>query len=120
MSYIALVTDKFDEVARFYQELLGLTVVEVWNRGNARGMRLDAGGMGLEIIDNAREQRHLDLGRPADRMHIVIEVEDIEAARNGIAVDAPPVVETSWGSQLFQVRDPDGIPITYLRWSKKK
>ena len=120
MSYVALVTDNFEEVTHFYGELLGFPVVEAWDRDNARGMRFDTGGMRLEIIDNVREKRHLDLGQPADRMHVVIEVDDIESARNSVAIDAPPVTETSWGSQLFQVRDPDGVSVTYLHWMEKR
>ena len=120
MSYVALVTDNFDEVTHFYGELLGFPVVEEWDRDNARGKRFDTGGMRLEIIDNVREKRHLDLGQPADRMHVVIEVDDIETARNSIAVDAPPVTETSWGSRMFQLRDPDGVSVTYLHWLEKR
>ena len=120
MSYIALVTDNFDEVTHFYGELLGFPVVEEWDRDNARGMRFDTADMRLEIIDNVREKRHLDLGQPADRIHVVIEVDDIETARNSIAIDAPPVTETTWGSRMFQVRDPDGIPVTYLQWLEKR
>ena len=120
MSYVALVTNRFDEVTRFYGELLGFPVVEQWDRSNARGRRFDTGGMRLEIIDNQREQRPRELGEPADRVHIVVEVENIDEAREQIKVDAPPVQDTSWGSRLFQLHDPDGIPVTYLQWAETK
>ena len=116
MSYVALLTNRFDEVSRFYGDQLGLPTVEQWDRDNARGRRFDTGGMRLEIVDNEREQRQLTLGEPADRMHIVIEVADIDEARSRLALDAPPVTDTSWGSRLFQVHDPDGIPVTFLQW----
>jgi catechol 2,3-dioxygenase-like lactoylglutathione lyase family enzyme len=116
MSYVALVTGRFDEMTRFYGELLGFPVVEQWERENARGRRFDAGGMRVEIIDQAREKRPLELGDPADRVHIVIEVSDIEEARERIKVDAPPAKGTSWGSRVFRIHDPDGIPITFLQW----
>ena len=116
MSYVALLTNRFDQVSRFYGEDLGLPIVEQWDRDNARGARFDIGGMRLEIIDNEREQPQLALGEPADRMHIVIEVADIDEARSRLALDASPVADTSWGSRLFQVHDPDGIPVTYLQW----
>ena len=116
MSYVALVTSRFDAVARFYGELLGFPIVEQWDRPNARGRRFDAGGMRLEIIDQEREKRPLELGDPADKVHIVIEVGDIEEARESIKVDAPPAKDTSWGSRLFRIHDPDGIPVTYLQW----
>jgi catechol 2,3-dioxygenase-like lactoylglutathione lyase family enzyme len=116
MSYVALVTDRFDEVARFYGELLGFPVVDQWDRPNGRGRRFDLGGIRLEILDNDREQQPLTLGETADRFHIVVEVEDIEEARLRIEIEAPPTKDTSWGARLFQIRDPDGVPITFLQW----
>ena len=116
MSYVALVTDRFDEVVRFYGEELGFPVVKQWDRSNARGLRFDVGGMRLEILDNERERKSLALGTPADRFHVVIEVDDIDAAGREIKIDAPPVETTSWGARIFQVRDPDGVPVTFLQW----
>jgi len=120
MSYVAMVTNRFDEVTRFYGELLGLSVVDQWDRSNARGRRFDAGGMRLEIIDNQREKNPRELGEPAEKIHIVVEVENIDDARARIKVDAPPVEDTSWGSRIFRVMDPDGIPVTYLQWLETK
>jgi catechol 2,3-dioxygenase-like lactoylglutathione lyase family enzyme len=116
MSYVALVTNRFDEVSRFYGEDLGLPIVDAWDRDNARGVRFDLGGMRLEIIDNEREQRQQTLGEPMGRVQIVIEVSDIDEARSRLMLDAPPVTETSWGSRVFQLHDPDGVPVTYLQW----
>ena len=116
MSYVALVTDRFDEVVRFYGEDLCFPVVSQWDRSNGRGLRFDVGGMRLEIIDNARERKPLALGTPADRFHIVIEVDDIDAVRREIKIDAPPAQTTSWGARIFQVRDPDDVPVTFLQW----
>lgn len=120
MSYIALVTDRFDEVSRFYGDLLGFAVVKQWDRSNARGCRFDTGGMRLEIIDNQREQRPRELGVPADKVHIVIEVENIDEARARIQFEAPPVQDTSWGARIFRLDDPDGIPVTYLQWTENQ
>ena len=120
MSYVALVTDRFEEMALFYGTLLGFPVVEEWDRDNARGRRFELGGLRLEILDNSRERNPLSLGEPADRFHVVVEVEDIEAARNGIAIEAPPAQDTSWGARIFQVRDPDGVPVTFLQWTRAR
>ena len=120
MSYVALVTDRFDEVALFYGKKLGFPVVEEWDRDNARGRRFELGGLRLEILDNLRERNPLSIGEPADRFHVVVEVEDIEAARNEIAIEAPPAQDTSWGARIFQVRDPDGVPVTFLQWTSAR
>ena len=119
MSYIALATDRFDEVVRFYAADLGFPVVEQWDRPNGHGLRFDLGGMRLEILDNERERKPLALGTPADRFHIVVEVDDIEATRDRIKIDAPSAQTTSWGARLFQVRDPDAVPVTFLQWVAK-
>ncbi len=116
MSYVALATERYDDVVEFYGGLLGLPVVDKWDRPNARGMRFDLGGMRLEIIDNQREQRPLTLGAPADRVHLVVEVDDIEEARDRIDIHAPLPKSTSWGARLFRVFDPDNVPVTFLQW----
>jgi catechol 2,3-dioxygenase-like lactoylglutathione lyase family enzyme len=118
MSYVALATERFDEVVTFYGEQLGFPVVDKWDRPNARGLRFELGGMRLEILDNQRERRPLSLGAPADRVHLVVEVEDIDKTHEGIAIEAPLPKGTSWGARLFQLRDPDGVPITFLQWIK--
>lgn len=117
MSYVALMTNQFDELVRFYGVDLGFTMVEQWDRANGRGQRFDLGGMRLEILDNALEKKTLLLGDPADRFHVVVEVEDIEAARARLKIDAPAPQSTSWGCRLFQLRDPDGVPVTFLQWT---
>jgi len=118
MSFVALVTNRFDEVTRFYGELLGFPIVKQWDRSNARGQRFDTGGMRLEIIDNEREQHECELGASSNKFHIVVEVDDIEDARSRIKADVPPVQDTSWGARLFKVRDPDGVPVTFLQWTE--
>jgi catechol 2,3-dioxygenase-like lactoylglutathione lyase family enzyme len=117
VSYVALVTDRFDEMVRFYGDDLGFEVVERWDRSNARGLRFDLGGLRLELIDNQRKRRPLSLGIPADRFHVVIEVEDIEVARQRIKIDVPPARTTSWGAEIFELHDPDAVRVTFLRWT---
>ncbi len=117
MSYVALATDRFELVVRFYGEDLGFPVVAEWDRANGRGHRFDLGGIRLEILDNGRERHPLPLAAPADRFHVVVEVDDVEAARNRLAIAAPAVEATSWGARMFQVRDPDGVPVTFLQWT---
>jgi catechol 2,3-dioxygenase-like lactoylglutathione lyase family enzyme len=116
VSYVALATERYDEVIEFYGGLLGFPVVDRWDRPNARGLRFDLGGMRLEILDNKRERHPLSLGTPVDRVHLVVEVDNVEEARNSIDIEAPLPRDTSWGARLFQVRDPDGVPVTFLQW----
>jgi catechol 2,3-dioxygenase-like lactoylglutathione lyase family enzyme len=120
MSYVALATDSFDAVIRFYGEDLGFPVVEEWDRPDGRGRRFDLDGIRLEILDNAREKRPLNLAAPGHRFHVVIEVDDIEAARSALPISAPSPQGVSWGATLFQLRDPDGVPVTFLQWHRQR
>ena len=87
MSYVALATDSFEKVARFYGDDLRFPVLAEWDRPRGRGRRFDLGeGLKLEILDNTREPRPLELHKPGDRTHLVIEVPDIHLARSGLAL----------------------------------
>jgi catechol 2,3-dioxygenase-like lactoylglutathione lyase family enzyme len=117
-SYVALATNSFDDASRFYGELLGFPVVAEWDRPNGRGRRFDlGGGLLLEVLDNAREPTPLSLHDASDRIHLVVEVTDIEAARTRLAVATPAPHPTSWGATLCQIRDPDGVLVTFLQWT---
>ena len=119
MSYIAFATNRFDDVAGFYGETLGFGVVEQWDRPRGRGRRFDlGGGLRLEILDNAREPHPVKLETSA-RVHVVVETADIEATWSTLKVAAPPPADTSWGARLFQIQDPDGVPITFLQWTSE-
>ena len=120
MSYVALATDAFEDVASFYGDALGFPVVDDWDRPNGRGRRFDLGGLQLEIIDNAREQRSLDLGRISERFHIVVEVADIDATWRQVNKTCDRPRSTSWGAKVFDISDPEGVPITFLQWTETR
>ncbi|QJD30239.1 VOC family protein [Methylococcus geothermalis] len=119
MSYLALATRQFEAMAEFYASRLGFPVLRGWDRPNSRGCLLDLNGLKLEILDAARERAPLELGPLGDRVHLVIEVEDVDAAYGNLAIDAPPPVTTSWGTRMFALRDPDGTPVHYLQWTNE-
>ena len=118
MSYVALVSDRFEETVAFYGERLGFEVEDEWDREHGRGRRFDLGGMRLEIIDNSRERSPLPLGEAADRMHVVIEVDSVDEAHGRVAPDTDPPEFGSWGARHFSLRDPDGVRVTFLEWQK--
>lgn len=116
MSYIAFATNSFDAVADFYGQTLRFAVVAEWDRAHGRGRRFDlGGGLRLEILDNSRERLPAVLD-VSSRVHVVIEVEDVQASWETLTVPAPAPSLTSWGARLFQIQDPDGVPVTFLQW----
>lgn len=116
MSYIALATNQFDAVTRFYGAALGFPTIRAWDRPRGRGCVFDLQGLRLEILDASREQSPHDLGSPGDRINIVVEVADVDAVRATLGRETPEPFTTSWGAKLFQVRDPDGVPVWFLQW----
>jgi catechol 2,3-dioxygenase-like lactoylglutathione lyase family enzyme len=116
MSYISLTTDRFDEVVHFYGAELAFPVIDQWDRPNGRGLSFDlGGGLRLEILNTVREPSPECVGTPTDRFQVVIEVDDIDVVGRRIK-DAPPARTTSLGVRHLQVRDPDGVPVTFLQW----
>ena len=58
-------------------------------------------------------------------LEVLKELGDVEThliiskfGRLNIDIEAPPTQSTSWGARLFQLRDPDGVPVTFLEWSE--
>lgn len=117
MSYVALATERYEAMIRFYGVTLGFPVAAAWDRPGARGQVFDlGGGLRLEILDAIGQKLPLRLGPADDRCHVVVEVENVDAARARLPITTPEPVGTSWGARLFQLRDPDGTPVWFLEW----
>jgi catechol 2,3-dioxygenase-like lactoylglutathione lyase family enzyme len=115
VSWVALATARYEETCAFYGATLGCPVVDGWERPSARATVFDLSGLRLEVLDASRE-RTAALGDPKDRIHLVLEVADVNAFRRRMQGEAPEPRDTSWGARILQLRDPDGIPVTVLAW----
>ena len=113
MSWLAFATARYEETCAFYGSTLGCPVVDGWDRTSGRATVFDLGGMKLEVLDATREKA-MPLGDPKDRVHLVLEVEDVDAFRRRIPGKAPEPHDTSWGGRVLKLRDPDGIAVTVL------
>lgn len=116
MSWVALSTARYDEACAFYGGTLGCPVVDGWDRPAGRATVFDLAGLRLEVLDATRE-RAMPLGDPKDRVHLVLEVKDLDAFRRRLGGEAPETHDTSWGARILRLRDPDGIPVTVLAWT---
>lgn len=115
MSFVAVATDRFDEVVMFYGDVLRFPIVREWDRPNGRGRVFDLRGLKLEVIDAQREANAIQpIG---DRVHLVIEVSDIDAAYRMLPIMTDAPSSTSWGARTFRVTDPDGLAVWFLEWS---
>jgi hypothetical protein len=113
------VTDRFDDMLRFYGSTLNFPRLEGWDRPNGRGQRFDLGGCAWRFSITRESAGPCSLSRP-DRFHIVVEVGDLLHARSSLGVDTPAPTNTSWHARLFQIRDPDGVAVTFLEWDKHR
>jgi len=116
MSYFAIATARFEAMLAFYRDHLGLEVISEFARPKARGafIRL-SGDLRMELIDATRQSKQMRLEPTADdRLHIVIETNDIEGfARDRKLCEPQP---TSWGAKVVELHDPDGISVWVLEW----
>lgn len=120
MSYFAIATTRFEEMLAFYRDHLGLEVISEFARPKARGafIRL-SGDSRMELIDATRQSKPMRLEPTADdRLHIVIETNDIEGFARYRNLSEPQ--PTSWGAKVVELRDPDGISVWVLEWMEKK
>lgn len=116
---IALTIDDYDKAKAFYQEALGLPIVEEWDNKPGRGVILDAGKATLELFDPPQADMvdQIEAGaRLSGVIRFAIHVESVEATRQtleaaGATVIHDPVL-TPWGDFNQRIQAPDGMQIT--------
>ncbi len=116
MSYVALATERFEDIVRFYGETLGFPALRGWDRPNGRGQVFDLNGLRLEVLDATREAYPMKLGPPDDRVYVVVEVADVDAIHQRLPIETAAPEATSWGARVLRVRDPDGVAVWFLQW----
>lgn len=111
-------TANFEAMLSFYQDGLGLDVVEAWNKPNNRGAVLSAAGamsgVRLEVLDLDNlavpdmAPANLDLSFYVDdatAWHDELAARDVAIARG--------LEDVPWGLRSFGVDDPDGLRIWF-------
>ena len=114
MSRLALATQNYEKMATFYQVRLGFCQIRSWDREGARGgVFAGPGGFQLEILDASREKESLVLRDANERMHLVLEVDDVGDFGKKYGLPAP--IETRWGGPMIKICDPDGWNVVVIR-----
>ncbi len=119
---VALTTDAYERLARFYSDGLGLEPAQVWPDDQGRALVLNMGKATLEVFDE--RQAHtidkIEVGRRiSGQIRFAIQVPDLKAAMerllaHGAIMVHPPVV-TPWGDHNVRLQDPDGMQITLFQ-----
>jgi catechol 2,3-dioxygenase-like lactoylglutathione lyase family enzyme len=119
---VALTTQDFERLTKFYCEGLGLTPAQLWTNENDKALLLEMGRATLEIFDepHAAIVDELEAGkRISGQIRFALEVPDLKTAMerliaHGATLVHPPVI-TPWNHHNVRLQDPDGMQITLFQ-----
>ena len=119
---VALTTDDYERLVRFYCDGLGIEPAQIWNNGQGRALILDMGKATLEIFDEPQAQTidQLEAGqRLSGPIRFALQVSDLKAVMerllaHGATLVHPPVI-TPWGDYNVRLQDPDGMQVTLFQ-----
>jgi catechol 2,3-dioxygenase-like lactoylglutathione lyase family enzyme len=119
---IALTVADFDKAVKFYQDALGLRVVESWNNPDGRGVILSVQSATLELFDHAQAETvdTIEAGkRVSGQIRFAIQVADVEKAATELVASGASVIHapvlTPWGDTNQRLQTPDGLQLTLFQ-----
>jgi catechol 2,3-dioxygenase-like lactoylglutathione lyase family enzyme len=119
---LALTTQDYDRLVRFYCDGLGLEPAELWVNENDKAMLLELGRATIEIFDEAHAEivDQLEVGaRVSGAIRLALEVPDVDAAVTRLLAKGATLVHeaivTPWNHRNARLRDPDGMQITLFQ-----
>ena len=123
---VALTTDEYERLVKFYSTGLGIEPAQIWNNGQGRALILEMGQATLEIFDEAQAETidQIEAGqRLSGPIRFALQVPDLQAAMerllaHGATLIHPPVI-TPWGDYNVRLQDPDGLQITLFQIVEK-
>src|SRR5689334_18372756 len=80
---VAVTTNDYDRLVKFYCIGLGLEPAQIWNNGEGKALILDMGRATLEIFDEeqAKTIDHIEAGRRVSgQIRFALQVPDLKAA----------------------------------------
>jgi lactoylglutathione lyase len=116
---LAFTVENYDQAVRFYRDVLGLPVIQEWERPTGSGAILDAGRATLELLSVAQSELvdRIEVGEVVSGpIRLALEVEDSEETASALVAGGAdrvggPVV-TPWSHKNVRVRAPDGLQLT--------
>ena len=114
MLHVTIQTDKFDEEIRFYQDVVGLSIVGDLRPAGRKLVFLadDADATKVEIIENPEAScsgnENLSIGFGTD---------DVEAYREELiakGIEVTPVISPNPQVKFFFVKDPAGVRVQFI------
>ncbi len=119
---VAVTTDDFVRLTKFYFDSLGIAPAQVWDNGQGQAVILDMGKATLEIFDETQAETidRIEAGkRVSGHIRFALQVPDLQSAidrllSQGATMVHPPVV-TPWGDTNVRFEDPDGLQLTLFQ-----
>lgn len=116
---VAITTQDYDRLVKFYCLGLGIEPAAVWNNDGGKALMLNMGNATLEIFDERQAEviDELEVGkRVSGQIRFALQVPDLKVAMermlaNGATLVHEPVM-TPWGDYNVRLQDPDGMQIT--------
>ena len=114
---IKLYPNNFELVRNFYENELGFTVTNHWDRGDRdKGVMFDVGGTTLELLSAE------DSYKPITGCDFSLEVDDVnllwEQLRGGNNI-RHELRHNEWGDTSFRIADPGGFEISFFTKDKE-
>ncbi len=119
---VALTTQDYERLAKFYCEGLGLEPSAIWNNNQGKALVIDMGKATLELFDEAQAEIIDQIEaeqRISGQIRFALQVPDLKAAMErlldyGATLVHAPVI-TPWGDYNVRLQDPDGMQITLFQ-----
>lgn len=119
---VAITTNQFEQMLKFYLDGLGLEPAELWNQNGGQGALISMGRATLEVFSEefATGVDEVETGRrTSGPIRLAIQVPDLQIALDrlvsrGAVLVHPPVV-TPWGDINARLQDPDGLQVTLFQ-----
>lgn len=119
---IAITTQDYDRLVKFYCAGLGIEPAAVWNNDGGKALMLEMGKATLEIFDERQAEviDDLEVGeRVSGQIRFALQVPDIKAATERMLASGATLVHeaviTPWGDINVRLQDPDGMQITLFQ-----
>lgn len=119
---IAITTQDYERLVKFYCAGLGIEPAAVWNNDGGRALMLEMGKATLEIFDERQAEviDNLEVGeRVSGQIRFALQVPDIKAATERMLASGATLVHeavtTPWGDINVRLQDPDGMQVTLFQ-----
>jgi predicted enzyme related to lactoylglutathione lyase len=119
---VAITTQDYDRLVKFYCLGLGIEPAAIWNNDGGKALMLNMGNATLEIFDERQAEvvDDLEVGkRVSGQIRFALQVPDLKDTMermlaNGATLVHEPVM-TPWGDYNVRLQDPDGMQITLFQ-----